>query len=59
MIPLNRSLINRNEEKNINDCINSNWILSGGKYLQIFEKSFSKFLNTYFSSKLIEIVKGA
>ena len=50
MIPVNRPLLNGNEKKYVNDCINSNWISSNGKYIQKFEKNFSKFLNVKYST---------
>ena len=50
MIPVNRPLLNGNEKKYVNDCIDSNWISSSGKYIQKFEKKFSKFLNVKYST---------
>jgi len=31
------------EKEYVNDCIDTNWISSGGKYVERFEKEFSKF----------------
>ena len=37
-------LIGRDEKKLVNDCLNSNWISSRGKYIEKFEKKFSDFI---------------
>ena len=36
----------RDEKKFVNDCLNSNWISSKGKYIEKFEKRFSNFIKT-------------
>ena len=37
--------LTRNESNYVNDCLNSGWISSVGKYVQLFEKKFSKLFN--------------
>ena len=39
----------RDEKKFVNDCLNSNWISSKGKYIERFEKRFSKFIKIRYS----------
>lgn len=34
-----------NERKYVLDCLESNWISSNGKYIEVFEKSFAEFCN--------------
>jgi perosamine synthetase len=42
-IPICEPLLNGNESKYVNDCISGNWISAKGKYVERFEKEFSKF----------------
>ena len=46
MIPVCVPTIKGNELKYVSDCINTNWISSSGKYVNMFEEGFSKFCNT-------------
>ena len=39
----------RDEKKFVNDCLNSNWISSKGKYIKKFEKKFSNFIKIKYS----------
>ena len=39
----------RDEKKFVNDCLNSNWISSKGKYIKKFEKRFSNFIKIKYS----------
>jgi len=39
-----------NERKYVNECIDSTWISSKGKFISLFEKSFSKFLGVSFAT---------
>jgi perosamine synthetase len=39
----------RDEKKFVNDCLNSNWISSKGKYIEKFEKRFSNFIKIKYS----------
>ncbi len=43
MIPVCEPTITGNEEKYVVDCIRTNWISSRGKYIEMFEKAFSRF----------------
>jgi len=43
MIPVFEPLIGKEEFKNVNDCLETNWISSAGKYISQFEKSFANF----------------
>ena len=38
-----------NEAIYLSDCIKSGWISSGGKYVKLFEKSFSKFIKSKYT----------
>lgn len=49
-IPVYKPEFIGNEKKYINDCIDSGWISSKGKYVNLFEEEFSKYLGGGFSS---------
>ena len=49
MIPVNEPFLNGNEKKYLNDCIDSGWISSSGKYLELFENQMAKFVNRRFA----------
>ena len=40
-IPVNEPLLDGNEKKYLNDCIESGWISSEGPYVNLFEKKFA------------------
>jgi perosamine synthetase len=42
-IPVCTAYLSGNEKKYINDCIDTGWISSAGKYVVEFEKSFAKY----------------
>ena len=42
-IPVNIPKLNKQEIKNINICLRTNWISSEGKFVKEFEKKFSFF----------------
>tara|TARA_Y100001936_G_C16039223_1_gene650459 strand:+ start:343 stop:1476 length:1134 start_codon:yes stop_codon:yes gene_type:complete len=42
-IPVNIPKLNKEEKKNINICLKTNWISSEGKFVKEFEKKFSSF----------------
>lgn len=42
-IPVYQPSLTGNEKKYVNDCLDSNWISSKGKYVQKFEQEFAKF----------------
>ena len=41
-IPVNKPLLNGNEQKYLNQCIKSGWISSEGPFVKKFESKFSK-----------------
>ena len=41
-IPVNEPMLNGNEKKYLNNCIDSGWISSEGPFVKEFEKKFSK-----------------
>lgn len=43
-IPIYRPSLTGNEKKYVNDCLESTWISSKGKYLSLFENSFAEFI---------------
>ena len=49
MIYVNEPFLNGNESKYVNDCLDTNWISSGGKYLSLFEKEMAKRTKRKFS----------
>lgn len=42
-IPLTQPILNGNELEYITDCINTGWISSQGKYVNLFEKNFAEY----------------
>ncbi len=48
-IPVSEPQFLGNESIYLNDCINSGWISSGGKYVKLFEKSFSGFVKSKYT----------
>ena len=44
MIPVNTPLLNGNEKKYLNECIDSGWISSEGPFVKQFEESFSNYI---------------
>jgi len=42
MIPVNEPLLNGNEKKYLNECIDTGWISSEGPFISRFEESFAK-----------------
>ena len=44
-IPVNRPLLNGNEKKYLNECIDTGWISSDGPFVGKFEKEFSKLVD--------------
>ena len=47
-IPVNEPLLNGNEKKYLNECIETGWISSEGPFVEKFEYEFSKFVNRKF-----------
>ncbi len=49
-IPVYKPYLGGNEKKYVNDCIDSTWISSKGKYVSLFEKRFSDFINIKYAA---------
>ena len=45
MIPVHEPVLGKKEFEYVNDCLNKNWISTGGEYNKKFEEQFSKFCN--------------
>jgi len=45
MIPVCEPTLNGNEKKYVLDCLDTNWISSNGKYIELFETKFAEFCN--------------
>ena len=43
-IPVNQPLLEGNEKKYLNECINSGWISSEGRFVKLLEKKFSNYI---------------
>ena len=43
--PVYQPNLSGNEKKYVNDCLDSTWISSKGKYIELFEKQFADYLN--------------
>lgn len=48
MIPVNEPLLNGNEKKYLNECIDTGWISSEGPFIKKFEDEFAKKVNRNF-----------
>jgi perosamine synthetase len=48
-IQVANAVLNGNEKKYVNDCLDTGWISSNGKYVEEFEKKFANFCGTKFS----------
>ena len=48
-IPVYQPYIQEEESKFLQDCLNTGWISSKGKYIDLFEKSFAKYLNAKYA----------
>ena len=48
-IPLSVPKINGNEWKYLKECLDTEWVSSSGKYVEIFEKSVSDFTNSKYA----------
>jgi perosamine synthetase len=44
-IPVYQPSLTGNEKKYVNDCLDSTWISSKGKYIPLFEEQFAKYIN--------------
>jgi dTDP-4-amino-4,6-dideoxygalactose transaminase len=43
MIPVCEPVLNGREMKYVNECLETNWISSAGKYISLFEEKFSQY----------------
>jgi perosamine synthetase len=50
MIPIYQPSLSGNEKKYVNDCLDSNWISSKGKYVSQFEEKFAQYINVKYST---------
>ena len=50
MIPLYEPFLNGNEKKYVNDCLDSTWISSRGKYIPLFEEHFSAYIGSKYAT---------
>ena len=48
IIPVNTPKIFSNEKKSVNECLNTNWVSSEGRFVRLFENNFAKFNNRKF-----------
>ncbi|MFM6268533.1 MAG: DegT/DnrJ/EryC1/StrS family aminotransferase [Dolichospermum sp.] len=48
-IPVYQPSLVGNEKKYVNDCLDSNWISSKGKYVQLFEKEFASYVKVNYA----------
>lgn len=49
MIPIYKPDLSGNEKKYVNDCLDSSWISSKGKYVSLFEEKFSDITGSKFA----------
>ncbi len=49
-IPVYQPSLVGNEKKYVNDCLDSNWISSKGKYVQFFEKEFANYIKVNYAT---------
>ncbi|UUW09502.1 DegT/DnrJ/EryC1/StrS aminotransferase family protein [Flavobacterium plurextorum] len=49
-IPVYQPLLNGNEKKYVNECLDSTWISSKGRFINDFENSFSEYINVKHST---------
>ena len=49
-IPIYEPSLSGNEKKYVNDCLDSTWISSKGKYLQLFEDRFKNFIGVKYAT---------
>lgn len=50
MILVNQLKIPKNAEKYIQECLNTSWISSQGKYVELFEKNFAKYVGVKYAT---------
>lgn len=52
MIPVYRPYLGKEEKHNVNDCLDTNWISSRGKYVEQFEEKFCRFNEVSYASSV-------
>jgi perosamine synthetase len=50
--PVYSPILKGNEKKYVNDCLDSTWISSKGKYIGLFEQEFARFVNIRHASSV-------
>ena len=48
-VPLYEPLLGNLEKKYVNNCLDTNWISSKGKYVKLFENEFKNFIKTKYA----------
>jgi perosamine synthetase len=43
LYPIAKPILNGNEKAYVNDCLDSSWISSGGRYIEMFEQRFAEY----------------
>ena len=49
-IPVYQPSLNGNERKYVNECLDSTWISSKGRFVNKFESAFAKFINVSYAA---------
>lgn len=49
MIPVNETVISKNAQRYVTDCIKTGWISSFGKYIERFEQLFAQYLDVKYA----------
>jgi len=57
-IPIYQPALDGNEKKYVNDCLDSNWISSRGKYITLFEDAFSAYVGIEHSISVCNATVG-
>jgi perosamine synthetase len=50
--PVYRPILSGNEKKYVNECLDSTWISSKGKFIEEFENKFSDYLGIKYSASV-------
>jgi perosamine synthetase len=50
VIPVYQPSLNGNEKKYVNECLDSTWISSKGKFINQFEREFANYINTSYAT---------
>ncbi len=56
MIPVNEPILDGNEKKYLNECIETGWISSEGPFVRRFEEAFAQFVNRKYA---VSVVNGS